>query len=81
MQLRLMIVAAVLLCSTAWADAVRGTPIRVASIYLSPDSSSNKLAEIERGREVGFHDFVAKFDRPGLVAAVKEQSADLNQAA
>src|SRR5580700_5013597 len=52
MQLRLMIVAAVLLCSSAWADTVRGTPIRVASIYLSPDSSSNKLAEIERGREV-----------------------------
>jgi Bacterial SH3 domain len=47
-----MMVAAVLLCSTAWAEAVRGTPIRVASIYLSPDSSSNKLTEIERGREV-----------------------------
>jgi outer membrane protein assembly factor BamD (BamD/ComL family) len=47
-----MIVAALVLCSTAWADAVRGTPIRGASIYLSPDSSSNKLAEIERGREV-----------------------------
>lgn len=52
MKLRLMIVAAVLLCSAAWADAVRGTPIRPASIYLSPDSSSNKLADIERGREV-----------------------------
>jgi hypothetical protein len=47
-----MIVAAVLLCSSAWAETVRGTPIRVASIYLSPDPSSNKLAEIERGREV-----------------------------
>jgi outer membrane protein assembly factor BamD (BamD/ComL family) len=47
-----MIVATVLLCSPAWADTLRGTPIRVASIYLSPDSSSNKLAEIERGREV-----------------------------
>jgi len=47
-----MIVAALLLCSTASADTLRGTPIRVASIYLSPDASSNKLAEIERGREV-----------------------------
>jgi hypothetical protein len=47
-----MVVAALVLCSIAWADAVRGTPIRGASIYLSPDSSSNKLAEIERGREV-----------------------------
>jgi hypothetical protein len=52
MQLRLMIVTILAFCSLAWADAVRGTPIRVASIYLSPDSSSNKLAEIERGREV-----------------------------
>src|SRR3984893_18945959 len=52
MQLRLMIVASILLSSAAWADTVRGTPIRVASIYLSPDPSSNKLAEIERGREV-----------------------------
>ena len=36
---------------------------------------------IERGRAVGFHDFVAKFDRAGLIAAIKEQSADLDRAA
>ncbi len=36
---------------------------------------------IERGRAVGFHDFVAKFDRTGLIAAIKEQGADLNRAA
>src|SRR5580704_3522681 len=36
---------------------------------------------VERGRAVGFHDFVAKFDRAGLVAAIKEQGADLNRAA
>ena len=47
-----MTVAAVLLCFTARADTVRGTPIRPASIYLSPDSNSNKLADIDRGREV-----------------------------
>ena len=29
---------------------------------------------IERGRRVGFHDYVAKFDRQGLIAALKEQS-------
>ncbi len=52
MHLRLIIVAAVLLCFTATADTIRGTPIRPASIYLSPDASSNKLADIERGREV-----------------------------
>jgi len=53
MQLRSTIVAAaLLLCFTAAADTIRGTPIRPASIYLSPDASSNKLADIERGREV-----------------------------
>ena len=37
---------------------------------------------IQRGRGVGFHDFVAKFDRTGLIAAIKEQSGDdLHQAA
>ena len=52
MHLRLIIVAAVLLCFTATADTIRGTPIRVSSIYLSPDTTSNKLADIDRGREV-----------------------------
>ena len=52
MQLRLIIIVALLLCVTAVAETVRGTPIRVCSIYLSPDSGSNKLAEIDRGREV-----------------------------
>ncbi len=53
MKLRLVIVAAMLLSSmAAWADVLRGTPIRVCSIYLSPDSTSTKLAEIDRGREV-----------------------------
>jgi outer membrane protein assembly factor BamD (BamD/ComL family) len=52
MRLKLMVVAGLLLCFTARADTVRGTPIQVASIYLSPDTSSNKLADIDRGREV-----------------------------
>jgi tetratricopeptide (TPR) repeat protein len=53
MRLRSTVVAAILLSLTAaWADVVRGTPIRVCSIYLSPDSTSAKLAEIDRGREV-----------------------------
>jgi hypothetical protein len=52
MRLKLMIVASVLFSFPTWAETVRGTPIRVSSIYLSPDTSSNKLAEIERGREV-----------------------------
>ncbi len=36
-------------------------------------SSMNGSDVVERGREVGFQDFVAKFDRPGLIAALKEQ--------
>ena len=64
----------------ALAEAVRGEarlsemPIIALSSYSSPES-------IERGREVGFHDYVAKFDRQSLVAALKEQTADVNQAA
>jgi two-component system chemotaxis sensor kinase CheA len=36
---------------------------------------------VERGREVGFYDFVAKFDRTGLIAAIKEQGTDIDRAA
>jgi two-component system, chemotaxis family, sensor kinase CheA len=50
------------------------TPIIGLSAMVSPEA-------IERGRVVGLHDFVAKFDRAGLVAAIKEQSADLHRAA
>jgi hypothetical protein len=34
------------------ADYQRGTLVRVAQIYLSPDQTSAKLAEIDRGREI-----------------------------
>jgi hypothetical protein len=34
------------------ADYQRGTVVRVAQIYLSPDASSAKLAEMDRGREI-----------------------------
>ena len=43
-------------------------PIIALSSVVSP-------AAIERGRQAGFHDYVAKFDRPGLIAALKEQTA------
>jgi two-component system, chemotaxis family, sensor kinase CheA len=64
----------------ALAEAVReearfaGMPIIALSSHSSPES-------IERGREVGFHDYVAKFDRQSLVAALKEQTADIERAA
>ena len=54
--------------------ATAGIPIIALAAMVSDDA-------IERGRAVGFHDFVAKFDRPGLIAAIKEQSADLERAA
>src|SRR5215467_10370583 len=45
--------ALLLFCSSlALADALRGTTIRVAPIYLSPDPSSAKLAQVDRGREI-----------------------------
>jgi outer membrane protein assembly factor BamD (BamD/ComL family) len=40
-----------LLCSSMVA-ADRGALVRVANIYVAPDSSSAKLGEVERGREV-----------------------------
>ncbi len=49
-------------------------PIIALSSLVSPGA-------IERGRQAGFHDFVAKFDRPGLIAALKEQTADTRRAA
>jgi two-component system chemotaxis sensor kinase CheA len=49
-------------------------PIIALSAMVSP-------AAIERGRQAGFHDYVAKFDRPGLIAALKEQTADIRKAA
>jgi two-component system, chemotaxis family, sensor kinase CheA len=49
-------------------------PIIAVSSLVSP-------AAIERGRQAGFHDYVAKFDRPGLIAALKEQTAEMNRQA
>jgi two-component system, chemotaxis family, sensor kinase CheA len=49
-------------------------PIIGLSALVSP-------AAIERGRQAGFHDYVAKFDRPGLIAALKEQTAEMAHAA
>jgi two-component system chemotaxis sensor kinase CheA len=54
--------------------AAAGVPIIGLAAMVSDDT-------IERGRAAGFHDFVAKFDRPGLIAAIKEQSAEVTRAA
>jgi two-component system chemotaxis sensor kinase CheA len=60
---------------TIRADAhLSSMPIIGLSSLVSP-------AAIERGRLAGFHDYVAKFDRPGLIAALKEQTAEIDRAA
>ncbi|MXN65437.1 response regulator [Stappia sp. GBMRC 2046] len=43
----------------------RQMPILALSAVVTP-------ASIERGRQAGFDDYVAKFDRPGLIAALKD---------
>ncbi len=50
------------------------TPIIAMSAHATP-------AAIEKGREAGFSDYVAKFDRTGLIAAIKEQTSDVELAA
>jgi len=51
MKLRLAL-AFFMMSAFASADVVRATTIRVSALYLSPDTSSTKLADIDRGREV-----------------------------
>ena len=62
-----------------FAEAVRGDP-RIAELPVIALSSVVSAEAIERGRQAGFHDYVAKFDRQGLIAALKEQT-DIGHAA
>ncbi len=63
-----------------FAEAVRGDG-RTAATPIIALSSLSSPATIERGRQAGFHDFVAKFDRQGLIAALKESTVEWVQAA
>ncbi len=56
-----------------FAEVVRGDP-RTGHLPIIALSSVVSADAIERGRRVGFHDYVAKFDRQGLIAALKEQT-------
>ena len=62
-----------------FAEAVRSDP-RTAELPIIALSSVVSAEAIDRGRKVGFYDYVAKFDRQGLIAALKEQ-ADFGRAA
>ncbi len=62
-----------------FAEAVRGDP-RTAELPIIALSSVVSAEAIDRGRRVGFYDYVAKFDRQGLIAALKEQT-DVGRAA
>jgi two-component system, chemotaxis family, sensor kinase CheA len=63
-----------------FAEAVRNDS-KTAQVPIIALSSITSPATIERGRQAGFHDFVAKFDRQGLIAALKESTVELVEAA
>jgi two-component system chemotaxis sensor kinase CheA len=62
-----------------FAETLRADP-RTAVLPVIALSSAVSVEAIERGRRAGFHDYVAKFDRQGLIASLKEQS-DVGRAA
>jgi outer membrane protein assembly factor BamD (BamD/ComL family) len=55
-NIRALALAMLLSCSLRAFATERATTIRVASIYISPDNTSAKLADLERGREVAILD-------------------------
>ncbi|WP_436638854.1 chemotaxis protein CheW [Microbaculum sp. FT89] len=52
----------------------KNLPIVALSSLASPEA-------IERGRKAGFHDYVAKFDRTGLLESLKEMARPMGEAA
>jgi two-component system chemotaxis sensor kinase CheA len=62
-----------------FAETLRAEPNGAALPVIGLSSAVSPEA-IARGRAAGFHDFVAKFDRQGLIASLKEQS-DVGRAA
>jgi two-component system, chemotaxis family, sensor kinase CheA len=62
-----------------FAERLRGDA-RTMDLPIIALSSVVSGEAVERGRQVGFHDYVAKFDRQGLIAALKEQT-DVGRAA
>jgi hypothetical protein len=54
MNLKSTLAFVILLCAStvSRADVIRGAMVRIANIYVSPDPTSAKLAEIDVGREI-----------------------------
>jgi len=62
------------------AAAVRSDP-RTAGMPIIALSSATSPDAVERGRAAGFQEYVAKFDRPGLIAALTERLTTAAKAA
>jgi two-component system chemotaxis sensor kinase CheA len=62
------------------AAAVRSDP-RTAGMPIIALSSATSPDAVERGRAAGFQEYVAKFDRPGLIAALTERLTTAAEAA
>jgi two-component system chemotaxis sensor kinase CheA len=62
------------------AAAIRVDP-RMAQVPILALTSHTSQDILDRGRQAGFHDFVAKFDRQGLLASLKLTSQELSRAA
>jgi two-component system chemotaxis sensor kinase CheA len=62
------------------ADALRADP-RVEQVPVIALTSHSTPAVLERGRKAGFREFVAKFDRQGLLEALKQTPSEMSRAA
>jgi two-component system chemotaxis sensor kinase CheA len=62
------------------AAAIRVDP-RMAQVPILALTSHTSQDILDRVRQAGFHDFVAKFDRQGLLASLKLTSQELSRAA
>ena len=58
-----------------FATAVRNKESRWQNIPMVALSSHATPRDIDRGREVGFTDYVAKFDRDALLSAITQSTS------
>ena len=63
-----------------FAETVSADP-RWKDVPIIALSSYSSAAAIERGRQAGFHDYVAKFDREGLIMALRQSQLEMGEAA